>query len=38
MSSIKDVINVLISVVLIAFIGLNLFRLAAFFLEANHLI
>ena len=38
MKSTRNVINVLISIVLLAFIGLNLIRLTVFFLQSQGLL
>lgn len=38
MQSVRSVINVMITIFLLAFIGLNLFRLAVFVLSSQHLI
>jgi hypothetical protein len=35
MKALRDAVNIFISVALIAFIGMNLFRLAVFFLHTN---
>lgn len=38
MKSVRDALNILISIVLLAFIGLSLFRLGVFLLQSQHLI
>ncbi|ASC71632.1 hypothetical protein XM38_025850 [Halomicronema hongdechloris C2206] len=38
MQSARDLVKVLVTILLLAFIGLNLFRLTIFFLQAQHLI
>jgi hypothetical protein len=38
MQSARNALNVIIAVFLLAFIGLNLFRLGALFLSSQHLI
>lgn len=38
MNSLRDVVNVVVAVVLLGFIGLSLFRLAVFFLQSQNLI
>lgn len=38
MNSVRDVLNVLVAIALITFIGLNVVRLGVFFWQSQHLI